>query len=335
MEAPKPKLSKMRLALTIAGWAVGLLLAVLGVRSCMRSTGITHPEARLGTTVEVGGVEFAPLDVGLREESGRTVMVLHARVKNITDGQVFNPLEQYAAASVRDNFGNPMPTEYPTGSQTLKPGESTSVTWTCAPPVVDNATRFTWSVRLCVSNESFSYGYVDVLFGASDIAPQQPRPPGHDPHEEKQPEQQGKVRLGTAVEIGGVGFTPLDIVLREESGQTVMVLRARVKNITVGQVFAPQGTYPNSTVTDNFRNVMHQTHDQHEAVGELKPGESVSATWSCEPPVVKNATEFTWSVRLCVSNESFSQEYVHVLFGASDIQPQQREGPGQIKDEEK
>ncbi len=95
------------------------------------------------------------------------VLVLRCRLKNVSAGQVFNPMEAWrpAACRVEDNYGNrltpladtwPFKKRYSFEGQIireLKPGEAMETIILSEPSKVDTATKFTWTLYFKSSNK--------------------------------------------------------------------------------------------------------------------------------------------------------------------------------------
>lgn len=175
----------------------------------------------LGQSNIVGKLEVTPLDITLKRVrctitqpmgnkqtavSRTDVLVLRCRLKNISAGQVFNPMETWrpAACHVKDDFGNrlkPMADTWPFRKRfsfegqiirELKPGEAMETIILSEPSKVDAATKFTWTLYFKSTNKErfnrIEKGPPFVLkFTKSDIrrskqAPSSKRPTSGNPY---------------------------------------------------------------------------------------------------------------------------------------------------------
>jgi len=141
---------------------------------------------RLGETTQVGNLVVLPISVTLRKVTGTKkdlfdeeqrvetkvpLLVLRCQLANVSEGQVFEPLddERLRACHVEDNFGNVMtPFAQPMFSTEkysfdgqergeLKPNESYETLIFSEAPKVENAESFIWTLYFCASNrDSFN-----------------------------------------------------------------------------------------------------------------------------------------------------------------------------------
>lgn len=168
-------------------WALGVVETLFGIDfdKLKETIAAQKREAeahtiRVGESVTIGSLRITALSVSLRKvtgtrqelfdertpwESKTEMLVLKCRLKNVSEGQVFDPIGWRCSHDVKDEFGNEMRSFEPGGWELaeyslngytegdLKPGEQYDTIIVAHPPKVENAREFTWCIGLQISND--------------------------------------------------------------------------------------------------------------------------------------------------------------------------------------